>query len=68
MRENADPGLTLLFVQSLLDTDFIVRGEAFLALSKIVPDPRLLPEVRDYMSREEHPFGKSCIEDVFRRE
>ena len=60
-----DPGLQPVLLEALGDHDWEVRGKAFLGLSRL--DGCLeLPEVRDFIEKETHPYVRWCIEDAQR--
>jgi len=63
--ERKDPKFVNVLVKILGDSDYIVRGRAFISLKALDgcwnSDHEILVAIQTYVENETHPFGRWCI-------
>lgn len=59
--ELGDVSLIGVLETALGDSDYIVRGRAYLGLKSIVPGCESVPDVAKFIREETHPFCRWCI-------
>lgn len=53
-----------LLIQCLQDSDYIIRGEAFIGISSLDDDFDKIPAVKTFMNEESHPYCIWCIQKM----